>query len=142
MINTGHKKSTETKLFRENMAKLQDRLDRFLADPKTTNLWLVTRIAKVYVRKSIYEKKFPENTCTKWIEDANCLDVATVEVYEKYQGKGVFRQFMAYAQTVSPYENVILECVRNPILIEWAKRHGWTQFNQNCYVLKRGNAAT
>jgi GNAT superfamily N-acetyltransferase len=135
------KNSIETKLFRENMIKLQDSLDRFLADTETRNLWLRTRIAKVYVRKSVYERKLPDIPLSKWNEEPNCLDVATVEVYQKYQGKGVFTRFMAYALKVSPYENIILECVMNPILVEWANRHGWTKFNQNCYVLKRNELA-
>lgn len=126
------KRPEATKLYTESMTKLLKLFDEFLADENEINVWLTTKIVRVYVRKSIWGGARGFYGLER-VRATDCLDVATIEVEEKYQGCGVFRQFMTHALKVSPYDRVVLERVMNPILHEWAHRHGWKPFLDDSY---------
>lgn len=99
-----------------------NQLDEFIEDSSRMkygrNLWLEDSIMKVYVRKS-----------TRFIDDEKliALDIATVEVDQKYQGKGIFSKFLDYVQNSNPWDVVYVESVLNPIVLKMLEKRGYTQ---------------
>jgi hypothetical protein len=80
------------------------------------NVWINMRSLQVYVR--FWER--PVNGMQKW-----CMDVAAIEVKERYRGQGHFSIFMDLVQSFNPGEVTYLENVLNPHLKAWCARHGW-----------------
>ena len=55
------------------------------------------------------------------------LDIAKIEVVEKYQGQGVFNALIEQAKQLSPpFTMLRLESIGNPILLDWCIRNGWS----------------
>src|SRR6516162_1305628 len=63
-----------------------------------TNEWLMADDMKVYVRRGYHVCGF-------------CLDVASVEVYDK--GQGTFTRFLEVAHALNPWDATFVECVHN-----------------------------
>ncbi|WP_157507626.1 hypothetical protein [Ktedonobacter racemifer] len=53
--------------------------------------------------------------------------VANIKVRPRLQGKGHFSIFMDMVQTLNPGEATSLECVINPLLRAWGRRHDWIE---------------
>ena len=56
-----------------------------------------------------------------------CLDIASIEIAEEYQGRGLFTKIMALLHEMNPYEVSYLESILNPVLEEWCKKRRWVQ---------------
>lgn len=64
------------------------------------------------------------------------FDVATVEIAEKYQGKGYWAAFIRMAETLVPEFNfryIYVESVHNPKLAEGLKKHGYLVSGESLY---------
>lgn len=97
---------------------------RGFIESKRRNAWLSSGSLRVFVRNS--KRLFDA-------EMRSCLDIATVEVAENKRGTGVFREFLAAAETVATekglelfVENVMEERFRS--LFE---RMGWDKLNED-----------
>lgn len=87
------------------------------AEDGIRNLWLSDDIMKVYVRMGRHIIGTGKISVT--------LDIASVEVEEENQGRGVWTEFLEKAHEMNPWEATYVECVHNPILATSLIRHGW-----------------
>jgi len=94
----------------------------------TANRWLFDDKMRVYVRKGRRRLDGKELKTT--------LDIATVDVYE--QSQGTFRNFLAEAHELNPWDATYAECVVNPRLAMFFVNKGWVPVNggESFYFLK------
>lgn len=93
--------------------------------------WIDDDDMKVYVRKS-------RRLLTPDLISV-CLDIASVEVEEEKQGKGIFSSFLEKAHEMNPWDATYIECVVNQKLRAFLEREGWTQGKtdtQSFFLLK------
>ena len=96
-------------------------LKRFLKDKTARNAWLESKDLRVYVRKS----RRLLNTYA--LHD--CLDIATLEITESKQRKGLGSGFIRQAPELNPYEYTYLENVLNPGFLKHLTNAGWFPVN-------------
>jgi hypothetical protein len=84
---------------------LLSKLMEFLGTDGLRNAWIENKVMKAYVRKS---KRLINDQ-----ELSDCLDLATMEIDEKHQGKGLGSDFIRLAHEANPYEFTFLENVLN-----------------------------
>lgn len=112
-----------------------------------TNEWLYADDLKVYVRKGFHmcgqDSVLPvdqRQTSTPWrfMKPLVCLDLASIEVYEKKQG--VFTAFLEAAHAMNPWEATYIECVQNDFLTLFLEKKGFIRQGDelvpNFYLLK------
>ena len=87
---------------------LLSKLMEFLGTDGLRNTWIESKFMKAYVRKS---KRLIDNQGHQRLSD--CLDLATLEIDEKHQGKGLGSDFIRLAHEANPYEFTFLENVLN-----------------------------
>jgi GNAT superfamily N-acetyltransferase len=86
--------------------KAQQRLirvfDDFLQNELLRNTWIETSVASVFVRRStrLYDG-----------HRTSCLDIANVQVKEKFRGQGIFTKLLEHAEQVNPYDLLLIENV-------------------------------
>src|SRR5215831_2044609 len=90
-----------------------------------TNEWLEADDMKVYVRRGYHQCGF-------------CLDVASVEVYDK--GEGTFTRFLEAAHAMNPWDATFVECVNNERLAAFLLRNGFRRYegDPHSFYLKKG----
>lgn len=94
-------------------------IEQFTASKKY-NYWLREKHMNVYVRKSIHALSH---------QIAECLDIANIEVDEKYRGKGIFTAFLARAEQqaiLAGKDAVYVESILNPKLLGMLIKRGYT----------------
>jgi hypothetical protein len=91
-----------------------------------TNEWLMADDMKVYVRRGYHVCGF-------------CLDVASVEVYDK--GQGTFTRFLEVAHALNPWDATFVECVHNERLAAFLVRKGFARdtADPQSFYLKKGS---
>ena len=90
--------------------------------------WISDDVMQVYVRKG-YHLIFGKTH--------TCLDLANVTVIESKQGQGLWRNFLAEAHSLNPWEATYVECVHNQILAQSLLRNGWTpNLYESYFMLK------
>lgn len=57
------------------------------------------------------------------------LDIASIEVEERYYHRGLFSSFVIRAHETNPYQVTYLDHALNPVVRSWCIRQGW-----NCYA--------
>jgi hypothetical protein len=105
---------------------LADWIKRIGTRKYMTNEWLYASDMKVYVRKGFH-------VC------GTCLDIASIEVYDK--GEGTFTAFLEAAHAMNPWDATFCESVQEERLCSFLKRKGFTQQGDlvpNFYKLKKG----
>lgn len=114
--------------------------DNFL-EGKLRNQWLETKPIRVYVRKShrIYEERNLIDTPLPYDDGGiipfrgpNCLDIANVEVHPDFQKKGVWCNFIQYAEQKCPFPFIMVESVGNPDLREMLTKNGYMIDRESC----------
>lgn len=107
-------------------------LDEFLSSG-FRNQWLETKAIRVYVRKShrvyvdhLEPSALPYDDNIIPFRGPNCLDIATVEVSQKFRGKGIWRDFIRYAESVNPFQYIMVESVGNADLREMLTKNGYS----------------
>lgn len=91
---------------------------QFISNDKLRNTWVYERDIAIYVRRS-----------TRYINNdfVPCLDIGSVGVTDKKQGRGIFTKFL------SRFENgarkmkraVFIESILNPQFYDFLKRKGY-----------------
>jgi ribA/ribD-fused uncharacterized protein len=96
------------------VADMIQHVQSFTSGPFHTHWLEVDSVFKVYVRKGNH-----------YIHRQNCecLDIANVEVAEKWRSKGIFSDFLSKVATISPYPYLYMESVINPRLKKFLQRH-------------------
>lgn len=82
------------------------------------NIWIKTKLINVYVRKGFHSING---------KTMATLDVANVSVPNKYQGSGVFKEFMTYAKSFG--YPIYVESILNPIVTSAVQRWGYDIIN-------------
>lgn len=77
-------------------------------------VWLQDDKMEVYVRAA---RHFIDN------KSQDSLDIANIRVFE--EGKGTFKNFLAEAVSLNPFDVVYIENIHNPRLVEYLEREGW-----------------
>jgi hypothetical protein len=105
------------------LSHILGQLANFLQTDWPRNQWIENTAIKVYVRQSErYLSSFCERSLT-------CLDIANIAVAERYRQQGLFTDFVLQAHELHPFEITYLECIRNPIILHWCEKRGWTPHN-------------
>lgn len=99
-------------------------LDKFITQPernpmKVKAVWLKTPEMQIFVRRS--RRVFQKGESV--IHTA--LDIATVEVYEEHQRKGLFKNFLEYAEKINPWDAIFIENVFNDFLRNYLEKNDW-----------------
>lgn len=91
---------------------------------KVSRLWISDEKMKVYIRKSVrnYNEDMKE-----------FLDIATIEVEEKYHFQGLGKQFLQFCRSNSPYPVRVENCY-NPHLRNHLQIQGWIQVDFDYYA--------
>jgi hypothetical protein len=92
---------------------LRGQLKNFLSS-RNRNKWLCGRRVSVYVRKG--KHLGPDGTIHEY------LDLANIHVDERFQHKGIFKEFLNSCQELTPYDGVFIESVLNEGLRAHLKR--------------------
>ena len=77
------------------------------------NEWLACTTFKVFVRKSI---RFYNG------ESFRCLDLASIEVEEEWQNKGIFTTFLTLLLSTYPELNIFVESILHPAVTHILKK--------------------
>src|SRR5690606_30188872 len=102
-----------------------------ILDKKTLrSCWVESSEAKVYIRIS---KRYIDGQITE------CLDLATIEVFENSQNKGVFKEILQKMEDFATKNNLLLyvENVLNDLLSEKLETYGYKQINSDitpCFI--------
>jgi len=98
---------------------------------KMKNEWLYFDYGKIYVRKS---KRLSED---KLID---CFDIATIELYEEFQGKGFFKLFLKKFIETYPDKNIYVESILNPNFYIYLMKFGFIkigdEYSNNLILIK------
>lgn len=90
------------------------------------NKWFSYGGVKVYVRiNSIH-------TCAG--NALKCLDVASIDIIESRQGRGIFTDLIAKLHAINPYQATFVENVLEPRFQAWFPKHGWAVTVDGCVV--------
>lgn len=94
------------------------------------NMWIENEYFKIYIRKS---KRLLENNLL------NCLDIASIEVFDKYKRKGIFN--LIVHQLIMLNENIYIESIMNPVVCDVLEKLNFKFLshapNCNMYILKK-----
>jgi len=82
------------------------------------NIWLEDKKMAVYVRKS---KRYLDNVLM------NCVDIGSVNIEEKYRGKGTFSSFLKKIEKINPYKVIYIENILNDNLAKHFKKIKWIE---------------
>lgn len=86
------------------------------------NMWLDINAgnSKIYIRKS---SRLVEGSIIR------CIDIATIEIDEKYQQKGITKKLINEVMEILPvqYHGLYIENVMVPWLAEWFRRQGFDE---------------
>lgn len=104
----------------ERTSSVLDELDDFIEKSKnikySTNKWLEFDEFKVYVRKTnrfLFGKIYTS------------LDIASIEVCEREQRKGICKNFIKRVHDNNPFDVTYIENVLNHYLSDHLERNGW-----------------
>lgn len=118
---------------------LQQLEDFAKSDSMMPNRDIENAAIKVYVRRS---RRCVLRSSHKVLK---CLDIAAISVRERYRRQGLFTDFMIGAHEINPFEMTYLECIHNPLIIDWCIKRGWSLDDKNgqdeikdFYLLKPG----
>lgn len=69
-------------------------------------------------------------------EKKNTIDIASIDVKEKYQGKGIFREILNEIEELAKNNNftVFVECIHDKNLIEMFKRRNYIFMSEDLSV--------
>jgi hypothetical protein len=86
------------------------------------NAWIHTKTTSVYLRKS-----------SRIIDGVkiNVIDLANVNVHEKYQNNGYFKSLILFLESL---DTVYIENVLNDKLAESLLNNGYRQVNHRCFI--------
>lgn len=103
--------------------ELQQKLDKFLIAGAEINLghraWLRFSFGEIYFRKSY--RAMPPGP-------ARFLDVATVSLYKKYRGQGIFTKLLPCIEQAAPQhglQGVYVECIMTIRFRQFFLRNGY-----------------
>lgn len=100
-------------------------LNSFLLNLHLRNAWIQEPHMKIYVRRS------KRSLDVHLIE--SCLDLASVEVSEKYRGKGLFTKFVErFEQAAEDLDRtVFVESILEPRLVGFFEGRGYKQMDNS-----------
>jgi N-acetylglutamate synthase-like GNAT family acetyltransferase len=110
-------------------------LSAFLAADRR-NIWLHSDKMKVYVRKG-------KHSLDNKISD--CLDIASIQVEDEFQGHGIFKSWLRYAEDTATrfsIEAVFVENILNPRLATYLSGIGYRRqagVDVNMFKFMRSN---
>lgn len=100
---------------------------------KVKAVWLKTLKMRVFVRKS-------RRVLLKGQPIVNVLDIATVEVNENHRRKGLFKNFLEYAEKVNPWDAIFIENAFNDFLRDYLEKNDWQRaITPLCYFKMNSN---
>jgi len=108
---------------------LYNPLKNFLSN-SLRNQWLTFDHMEIYVRKS-WRNYWHIRTD---LRHPTCLDIASVKVEESFQHTGIFKEFLKHAEAINTLPLIMVENVYNPVLPEFLKSVGYTEFDSISYV--------
>ncbi|GCE20940.1 hypothetical protein [Dictyobacter kobayashii] len=104
------------------LSNILQQLESFLGSERY-NGWIENAGIKVYMRKA--ERSVSRHSSLS----LTCLDIANIWVSERYRQKGLFNDFMSSAHEMHNFDMTFLECIKNPIVLQWCVRKGWVPHN-------------
>jgi hypothetical protein len=110
-------------------SKLNTSLLQFLLE-SCSNKWIEEGPIKIYLRNT--RRYLTGNVTT-------CLDIASVEVHPRFQGRGLFTGTMDFLCKNTKAHYAYVENTLNPIVMDWCIRHHWTPAQEPiCFFKKLG----
>lgn len=121
------------KISRESTAQnFQKEVLKFIKS-LTRNKWIYLTVGKIYVRKSKRHLDLPISH-HKDLEE--CFDIASISIEKEYQNQGYFKCLLLALTEINPYDYIYIEAVQNEILLDYLKRSGWIETNNNCFYIE------
>lgn len=110
---------------------IEEQLIEFWSDHGNRNAHITNDITQLYVR--ISTRQFDGK-----MEASNCFDIATIDVDEDHQRKGIFTSILNFIIRNCPCKYLYVECVVNLVIIPLLTRNGFIQCDNDysCYYLK------
>jgi GNAT superfamily N-acetyltransferase len=106
------------------MLTLKNLIEEYRRTGRPTRAWLIVRNLKIYVRVT-------RRYVGEVIHDS--LDVASVEVPERYRGRGIFTRWMDKAEEIAAANGmtIYVESILEPRLLGFLRKRSYTMLNES-----------
>lgn len=114
-------------------ATMLDAMNVFLASDMR-NAWMYGKGFEIYFRNSKRFLRYKGRDNTQYL---HILDIATINVYPKFQNKGMFTEFLKQVRENLPLDGIMIENALTPYFADSLRKLEWDRIDENgpCFWL-------